>query len=76
VADLDEVVITTMKCIHKLSSQLQNSPYGDAGRQQQLQRLKESAMAVMQFASGLRLRLGADVYRQLSSISEYYSALI
>jgi nuclear pore complex protein Nup93 len=71
VADLDEVVITVMKCIHKLSTQLNKSPYGDAGSQQQVQRLKGMAMALIQFASGLRLRLGGDVYRQLSSMSEW-----
>ena len=70
VSDLDEVVITVMKCIHKLSTQLNKSQYADAGSQQQVQRLKGMAMALIQFASGLRLRLGGDVYRQLSSMSE------
>ena len=70
VSDLDEVVITTMKTIHRLSAQLRESQFGDNGRAQRMQDLKISAQALSQFASGLRLRLGGDVYRQLSSMSE------
>ena len=70
VSDLDEVVITAMKCVHKLNMQLRESSYAENSRVQKQQFLKGSAMALIQFASGLRLRLGGDVYRQLSSMSK------
>ena len=63
--------MTAMKCLHQLNQQLKSSPYGDAGRQERMETLRNQARMIVQFASGLRLRLGADVYRQLSSMSEF-----
>ncbi len=60
-----------MKCLHVLSQQLKQSPYGDHGRMTQINGYKHQAQCLIQFASGLRLRLGPDVYRQLSSMSEW-----
>ncbi|KAK4687416.1 nuclear pore complex protein Nup93, partial [Tremellales sp. Uapishka_1] len=71
ISNLDEVIVTTMKCLHVLSQQLKQSPYGDHGRMQQINAYKHQAQCLIQFASTLRLRLGPDVYRQLSSMSEY-----
>lgn len=71
VSDLNQVIVVTMKSLHRLSTALRQSPYGDAGRMAELARYKQQAMALIQFASGLRLRLGGDVYRQLSSMSEF-----
>lgn len=70
ISSLDEIIITTMKCLHQLSQQLKQSPYGDKGRMEQINRYKSMAQCLVQFASGMRLRLGPDVYRQLSSMSE------
>jgi len=61
-----------MKCLHDLSTALKQSPYGDHGRMTQLGAYKQQAQCLVQFASGLRLRLGSDVYRQLSSSSAYF----
>lgn len=72
VSNLDDVIITTMKCLHRLSQQLKDSPYGDHGRMQQLSSYKHQAQCLIQFASTLRLRLGPDVYRQLSSMSAFF----
>ncbi|KAL1407707.1 nuclear pore complex subunit [Vanrija albida] len=72
VSNLDDVIITTMKCLHRLSQQLKDSPYGDHGRMQQLSAYKHQAQCLIQFASTLRLRLGPDVYRQLSSMSAFF----
>lgn len=58
-----------MKCLHQLSQNLKKSPYGDRARLNLIQGYKHSAQCLVQFASGLRLRLGPDVYRQLSSMS-------
>jgi hypothetical protein len=71
ISNLDSIIVTTMKCLHRLSQQLKQSPYGDAGRMAALQGYKQQAMGLIQFASGMRLRLGPDVYRQLSSMSEW-----
>lgn len=71
ISNLDSIIVTTMKCLHRLSQQLKQSPYGDAGRMAALQSYKQQAMGLIQFASGMRLRLGPDVYRQLSSMSEW-----
>jgi nuclear pore complex protein Nup93 len=59
-----------MKALHTLSQNLKNSPYGDAGRMQILEMYRMQAQNLIRFAGALRLRLGADVYRQLSSLSE------
>ncbi|WWC86091.1 uncharacterized protein L201_000962 [Kwoniella dendrophila CBS 6074] len=72
ISNLDEIIITTMKCLHLLSTQLKNSPYGDHSRLIQLNILKHQSQCLIQFASTLRLRLGADVYRQLSSMSAFF----
>ncbi len=67
--NLDEIIITTMKCLHQLSQGLKKSPYGDHSRMALIGSYKLQAQCLVQFASGLRLRLGPDVYRQLSSMS-------
>ncbi|GMK55571.1 hypothetical protein CspeluHIS016_0206270 [Cutaneotrichosporon spelunceum] len=72
VSNLDDVIVTTMKCLHRLSQQLKESPYGDHGRMEALSSLKHQAQCLIQFASTLRLRLGPDVYRQLSSMSAFF----
>lgn len=72
VSNLDDVIVTTMKCLHRLSQSLKESPYGDHGRMEQLNALKHQAQCLIQFASTLRLRLGPDVYRQLSSMSAFF----
>ncbi|GFZ43143.1 hypothetical protein JCM24511_00862 [Saitozyma sp. JCM 24511] len=72
ISNLDSIIVTTMKCLHRLSQQLKQSPYGDAGRMAALQSYKQQAMGLIQFASGMRLRLGPDVYRQLSSMSAFF----
>jgi nuclear pore complex protein Nup93 len=72
VSNLDDVIVTTMKCLHRLSQALKDSPYGDHGRMAQLNEYKHQAQCVIQFASTLRLRLGPDVYRQLSSMSAFF----
>ncbi|WVQ97122.1 hypothetical protein IAU59_004232 [Kwoniella sp. CBS 9459] len=72
ISNLDEVIVTTMKCLHLLSQQLKASPYGDHGRMVQLNVYKHQAQCLIQFASTLRLRLGPDVYRQLSSMSAFF----
>ncbi|WWC58422.1 uncharacterized protein I303_100962 [Kwoniella dejecticola CBS 10117] len=72
ISNLDEIIITTMKCLHLLSQNLKNSPYGDHSRMIQLNLLKHQSQCLIQFASVLRLRLGADVYRQLSSMSAFF----
>nr|ODN86462.1 nuclear pore complex protein Nup93 [Cryptococcus depauperatus CBS 7841] len=72
ISNLDDVIVTTMKCLHLLSQQLKQSPYGDPGRMEQLQLYKHQAQCLIQFASTLRLRLGPDVYRQLSSMSAFF----
>jgi len=72
VSNLDDVIVTTMKCLHRLSQALKESPYGDHGRMAQLQEYKHQAQCLIQFASTLRLRLGPDVYRQLSSMSAFF----
>jgi nuclear pore complex protein Nup93 len=59
-----------MKCLHTLYQSIKESPYGDQGRMQQMEALRGAARGLVVFGSGLRLRLGADVYRQLSSLSE------
>lgn len=61
-----------MKCLHQLSQALKQSPYGDQGRMGELAAYKQQAQGLIQFAGGLRLRLGGDVYRQLSSMSECF----
>jgi nuclear pore complex protein Nup93 len=71
ISSLDEVVVTAMKCLHMLSQELKNSAYGDQGRMELVAKYRDSARCLVQFASGLRLRLGGDVYRQLSSMSEF-----
>lgn len=72
VSNLDDVIVTTMKCLLQLSNALKESPYGDHGRMQQLASYKHQAQCLIQFASTLRLRLGPDVYRQLSSMSAFF----
>lgn len=72
VSNLDDVIVTTMKCLHRLSQALKDSPYGDHGRMSQLSALKHQAQCLIQFASTLQLRLGPDVYRQLSSMSAFF----
>ncbi|WRT63978.1 uncharacterized protein IL334_000905 [Kwoniella shivajii] len=72
ISNLDEVIVTTMKCLHLLSQQLKSSPYGDHSRITQLNIYKHQSQCLIQFASTLRLRLGADVYRQLSSMSAFF----
>lgn len=72
VSNLDDVIVTAMRCLHRLSQALKESPYGDHGRQAQLNEYKHQAQCVIQFASTLRLRLGPDVYRQLSSMSAFF----
>ncbi|WVQ62366.1 uncharacterized protein L199_000506 [Kwoniella botswanensis] len=72
ISNLDEIIITTMKCLHLLSQNLKNSPYGDHSRLIQLNLLKHQSQCLIQFASTLRLRLGSDVYRQLSSMSAFF----
>ncbi|ODN84353.1 hypothetical protein L202_00321 [Cryptococcus amylolentus CBS 6039] len=72
ISNLDDVIVTTMKCLHLLSQQLKQSPYGDQGRMVQLQVYKHQAQCLIQFAGTLRLRLGPDVYRQLSSMSAFF----
>nr|KIR87295.1 nuclear pore complex protein Nup93 [Cryptococcus tetragattii IND107] len=72
ISNLDDVIVTTMKCLHLLSQQLKQSPYGDQGRTAQLSVYKHQAQCLIQFASTLRLRLGPDVYRQLSSMSAFF----
>ncbi|KJE04129.1 nuclear pore complex protein Nup93 [Cryptococcus gattii NT-10] len=72
ISNLDDVIVTTMKCLHLLSQQLKQSPYGDQGRAAQLSVYKHQAQCLIQFASTLRLRLGPDVYRQLSSMSAFF----
>ena len=72
ISNLDEVVVTAMKCLHRLSQQLKNSPYGDQARMAQIHEYKQMAQSLIQFASTLRLRLGPDVYRQLSSLSAFF----
>ncbi|EIW72690.1 hypothetical protein TREMEDRAFT_70789 [Tremella mesenterica DSM 1558] len=72
ISNLDDVVVTAMKCLHRLSQQLKQSPYGDHTRMAQINDLKYQAQCLIQFASTLRLRLGPDVYRQLSSMSAFF----
>lgn len=72
VSNLDDTIVTTMKCLHRLSQALKESPYGDHGRMAQIQAYKHQAQCLIQFASTLRLRLGPDVYRQLSSMSAFF----
>ena len=55
-----------------LSQQLKSSVYEDANRQEALREYKVQAQALIRFAGLLRLRLGADVYRQLSSLSAFF----
>jgi nuclear pore complex protein Nup93 len=70
IQNLDVVILTTMRSLHMLSQQLKSSVYEDANRQEALREYKVQAQALIRFAGLLRLRLGADVYRQLSSLSE------
>ncbi|ORX34270.1 Nup93/Nic96-domain-containing protein [Kockovaella imperatae] len=72
ISSLDEVIVTTMKCLFTLSQQLKRSDYADSERSNQIIAYKQMAQNVVQFASGLRLRLGPDVYRQLSSMSAFF----
>ncbi|CAD6583189.1 MAG: hypothetical protein TREMPRED_003480 [Tremellales sp. Tagirdzhanova-0007] len=72
ISSLDQVIVSAMKCLHVLSQQLKQSPYGDHGRMAQINGYKHQAQCLIQFASGLRLRLGPDVYRQLSSMSAFF----
>lgn len=72
IPNLDDIIVTTMKCLHRLSQALKQSPYGDQGRMERIAQLKWQAMALVSFAGGMRLRLGGDVYRQLSSMSECF----
>lgn len=65
-----------MKCLYQLSQNLKQSPYGDEGRMRELAVLKSQAQGLIQFAGGLRLRLGGDVYRQLSSMSKFSISLL
>ena len=76
ISSLDEVIVTVMKCLFTLSQHLKKSDYVDSERTQQIVVYKQMAMNLVQFASGLRLRLGPDVYRQLSSMSELLSASV
>jgi hypothetical protein len=73
IQNLDVVILTTMRSLHMLSQQLKSSIYEDANRTEALREYKVQAQALIRFAGLLRLRLGADVYRQLSSLSEYPS---
>ncbi|WWC66561.1 uncharacterized protein I206_100464 [Kwoniella pini CBS 10737] len=70
--NLDEIILTTMKCLNLLSKNLKNSQYGDHSRIIQLNLLKFQSQCLIQFSSLLRLRLGSDVYRQLSSMSKFF----
>ncbi|KAL7423797.1 nuclear pore complex subunit [Cryptotrichosporon argae] len=72
VPSLDDAIVVAMKCLHRLSRALRDSPYGDHARQQELARYRHHAQSLVQFASALRLRLGPDVYRQLSSMSAFF----
>ncbi|WVQ85347.1 hypothetical protein IAT38_007512 [Cryptococcus sp. DSM 104549] len=72
ISNLDDVIVTTMKCLHLLSQQLKQSAFGDSGRAAQLEAYRHQAQCLIQFASTLRLRLGPDVYRQLSSMSAFF----
>ena len=72
ISSLDDIIVTAMKCLHVLSQQLKQSPYGDHGRMAQINGYKHQAQCLIQFASSLRLRLGPDVYRQLSSMSGWF----
>lgn len=72
VSNLDTVIVTTMRCLHDLTAALKESPYGDHGRMQTLASYKHMAQCLIQFASTLRLRLGPDVYKQLSAMSAFF----
>jgi len=72
IQNLDVVILTTMRSLHMLSQQLKTSVYEDANRQEALRQYKVQAQALIRFAGLLRLRLGADVYRQLSSLSAFF----
>jgi nuclear pore complex protein Nup93 len=74
IQNLDVVILTTMRSLHMLSQQLKSSIYEDANRTEAMREYKVQAQAVIRFAGLLRLRLGADVYRQLSSLSEFLSS--
>lgn len=70
IGNLDGVIVLAMKSLHRLSQALRQSSYADAGRQRQLDEWRGMAGALVTFAGGLRLRLGSEVYRSLSSMSE------
>nr|XP_031861265.1 uncharacterized protein CI109_003235 [Kwoniella shandongensis]KAA5528337.1 hypothetical protein CI109_003235 [Kwoniella shandongensis] len=72
IKNLDEVVLTTMRCLHALSQGLKQSPYGDHGRMVQLASYKHQSQCLIQFAGLMKYRLGEDVYRQLSSMSAFF----
>jgi nuclear pore complex protein Nup93 len=74
IQNLDVVILTTMRSLHMLSQQLKSSIYEDANRTEAMREYKVQAQALIRFAGLLRLRLGADVYRQLSSLSEFLSS--
>lgn len=72
IQNLDVVILTTMRSLHMLSQQLKSSLYEDPNRTEALRQYKVQAQALIRFAGLLRLRLGADVYRQLSSLSAFF----
>lgn len=72
IQNLDIVILTTMKSLHMLSQQLKSSLYEDPNRTEAIRQYKIQAQALIRFAGLLRLRLGADVYRQLSSLSAFF----
>lgn len=61
-----------MKCLYLLSQNLISSPYGDQGRMAQQATLRAMAKNLVQFGTALKLRLGADVYRQLGSMGAFF----
>lgn len=69
--NFDTILITTMNILYKLHTQLKESPYGDASRQQQMNGIRQKARALMMYAGMLRYRLSGETYAHLTRLDVF-----
>lgn len=69
--NFDTILLTTMNILYKIHSQLKESPYGDASRQQKMNDVRKKARALMMFSGMLRYRLSSETYATLTRLDVF-----
>jgi nuclear pore complex protein Nup93 len=69
--NFDTLLLTVMNILYKIHSNLKESPYGDASRQQKMNDVRKKARALMMYAGMLRYRLSGDTYSHLTRLDVF-----